>query len=823
MTAPRFDIPPEIQDVLERLRDRIRKYVLIEGISAVVALLCIVFWATLSLDVAYFAVRKLELPGWFRTLCTIAALSGLTAAAVVWVLVRSLRRFRSRALALVLERQFPQLGDRLITAVELAGGRETDTGELGGAMLERTIADAARSAAGLDLESVFDRRPMYRWLIGGLVLLVSVAGFGAVRADAMERWFNAFVLLRSDYWEPYRKSAMSVRVLVQPGDRLKEFGQDGYKHPRGADLTLVADASEGRELPEAVSLSYRVLGNGESRGDVAMTQSGDRRFRHTLGRVIENHELWVAGGDFINREAYRVIIVEPPQIGRIVLHCDYPDYTGLDAITDRERVVESAQVSLPAETSFVMQAEANKPLVAVQLRSPHFDLEFCSPLHPSPIEATLTIHPQAGESDAQSQAPRRLSIPADVSRNWFTDDGKSFRIPLVLATRGLQDLQSLASDFAAVPVPPDTTLQLYLEDVDDVATTDPLLLTLVGIPDTPPVVESRRSGVDTSVTRLAEIPVIGRIRDDYGIASARFEYKIDDAAEFTARPFAVPPAGQKDFVLGESSPVHSERFTLQPLELKVDQQLTLTVAAEDGDNLNGPHVSRGEVFTFTVVTPEELLAQLYDKELNLRLRFEQIRREVQAVRDDLALHLEQHNERVRLATESVEPAQQAQRQEEIRRLTLAISASAERSLHAVGKTSSESRAVEIGFAGIREEMVNNRVSTSLTLQRIDDRILQPLGVINGASYPELHQRIGLFKLANANNSDPSSAISTSIIAAEGLLARMDAVLANMREREGINEMIKLLEDIRNRTRTLRNETQQEQERRLFDLLGTEGQ
>lgn len=823
MTDGRFDIPREIQDVLDRLRDRIRKYVLIEGISAVVVLLCLVFWVTLSLDSAHFAIFKLELPGWFRTLCTVAAISGLAAAAVVWVLVRSLRRFRSRALALVLERQFPQLGDRLITAVELAGGRTPQTGELGGAMLQRTIADAAKSAGSLDLESVFDRRPMYRWLIGGLVLLTSVAGFGAVRADAMERWFNAFVLLRSDYWEPFRKSAMTVRVLVQPGDRLKEFGADGYKHPRGADLTLVADASEGRDLPESVNLTYRVPGAGGSRGDVAMTQSGDRRFRHTLGQVIENHDLWVSGGDFINREPYRVVIVDPPQIDQIVLHCDYPDYTGLDAISDRERVVEGAQVSLPAETSFVMQAETNKPLVAVQLRSPHFDLEFSSPLQSSPVDATLTIHPQSNEADPSPKSPRRITIPAAVSQDWFSDDGRSFRVPFVLATNGLKDLQALTEDFAAVPIPPETTLQVYLEDIDDVATTDPLLLTLMGIPDAPPIVETRRSGVDTSVTRMAEIPMIGRLRDDYGIASARFEYKVDDAADFTQRPFAAGPAGQKDFVLGESLPVHAERFPLQPLGLKVDQELTLTVAAEDGDNLNGPHVSRGEVFTFTIVTPEELLAQLYDKELNLRLRFEQIRQEVQAVRDDLALHLEQHTERVRLATASVEASQQAERQEQIRRLTLAITASAERSLHAVGKTSSESRAVQIGFADIREEMVNNRVGTSLTLQRIDDRILQPLSVINDAGYPELHQRIGLFRLANTNNSDPSSAISASIVAAESLLTRMDAVLANMREREGINEMIKLLEDIRNRTRALKDQTQQEQESRLFDLLGTEGQ
>src|SRR5690606_4272413 len=316
MTDAPFDIPREIRDVLDDLRRRIRKYVIIEGVSAVVALLCLLFWFTLSLDSAHFAVSKLELPTWLRTVCIVTAIISLAAAVIGWILVRSLGRFRARALALVLEKRFPQLGDRLITAVELAGRGSEPAGGLGGAMLERTIADAVQSARGLDLESVFDRRPMFRWSIGGLVLLASVAGFGAIRADAMERWFNAFVLLRDDYWEPYRKSAMTVHVLVQPGDRLKEFTPAGYKHPRGADLTLVADVPEGRELPDSVELMFRTAAGGGSRGDVAMSLSGDRRYRHTLGQVIENHQLWVAGGDFINREPYQVIVVDPPQIDR---------------------------------------------------------------------------------------------------------------------------------------------------------------------------------------------------------------------------------------------------------------------------------------------------------------------------------------------------------------------------------------------------------------------------------------------------------------------------------------------------------------------------
>jgi uncharacterized protein (DUF2344 family) len=47
---------------------------------------------------------------------------------------------------------------------------------------------------------------------------------------------------------------------------------------------------------------------------------------------------------------------------------------------------------------------------------------------------------------------------------------------------------------------------------------------------------------------------------------------------------------------------------------------------------------------------------------------------------------------------------------------------------------------------------------------------------------------------------------------------MYQILVQMREREGYNEMIKMIQDILERSESLRDETQKEQERRFFDLL-----
>lgn len=97
--------------------------------------------------------------------------------------------FRDRALALVLERRFPQvLGDRLITAVELSNPQETAKFGYSPAMVEETILEAAQRVEKLPLAEVFDWRRLARQ--GVVVLIVTVgcylaAGGAFVLGDAI--------------------------------------------------------------------------------------------------------------------------------------------------------------------------------------------------------------------------------------------------------------------------------------------------------------------------------------------------------------------------------------------------------------------------------------------------------------------------------------------------------------------------------------------------------------------------------------------------------------------------------------------------------------
>jgi hypothetical protein len=119
----RGPLRPEIRDVLAQLKRRIRTYVLLEGFALLAVAVGGFFWLTLLVDWVYFRLTALELPLWIREGIAIAAMALLAVGALVWIVLRYFARFRARALALVLERRFPELGTRLIAAVEMSESR----------------------------------------------------------------------------------------------------------------------------------------------------------------------------------------------------------------------------------------------------------------------------------------------------------------------------------------------------------------------------------------------------------------------------------------------------------------------------------------------------------------------------------------------------------------------------------------------------------------------------------------------------------------------------------------------------------------------------
>lgn len=230
-----------VRHPLQAVRGHIRRYVLLEGLALTVLYLAVCFWVGLALDYGLFRLFAFD---WVQELQQLTAdsatgangdidaiirgsllglfLLGLVGLLVWKVLVRITREFSDPAVALVLERRFPrELGDRLITAVELADPRIAEKYGYSKAFVERTIADAADRVEKVPVTEVFDWRRLrvFGWWCGlltvGMYLLVGVGscvyGMAASGAfapgdffwgfnDTASIWAERNLFLMNSYW-----------------------------------------------------------------------------------------------------------------------------------------------------------------------------------------------------------------------------------------------------------------------------------------------------------------------------------------------------------------------------------------------------------------------------------------------------------------------------------------------------------------------------------------------------------------------------------------------------------------------------------------------
>ncbi|MBA3314743.1 MAG: hypothetical protein M3552_00730 [Planctomycetota bacterium] len=823
-TATRHEpgLRPELDRLLDRLRSRIRSYVVLEGMAIFIALLAGLFWLTFLLDLAYFRLTNLELPVAVRATAVTLAVAVSVFAGLAYIALRLMRRLRARALALVLERRFPELNDRLILAVERAERAAGDpAGPLEEVMLSRTIDDVAAAADRIDVADVFDRKPLRRATLIAAALLAPILVLIVAQPRALATWWNAYGRLEESYHT--RLTSLHMTVLAPPDDRPRslEPGQV-YKHPRGADLTVLLDVPEGERpdgtpwiVPESVYARRRT--DSGARQTLPAIKAGDRRFRLTIEEVREGMDLWVTGGDSTNRSPYRIEVVDPPRVERVEIDNLYPAYTRLNerdrdgkAIPDRV-VLAGPIATVPAGTLVQFRATSNKRIRNARIRLGQHELmigEFDAEGGIGDVrKASLTLR---GDNDDVSG--ERVALPEAFAAALISTDRRTLTVPLLLGDAPAEFLTAGPADRADLPkrpmiaVPLQTPIRVTFEDRDYVASLEPSRFDLRGTVDEPPEIKTALRGVSDMITRTAVVPIKGGIEDDHGIASVNFEYKLDDAEEWQSRPLSNAPTGlPKIFALQRDPETAVEWLDTATLGLKLGQTLTVAIAAADADNLTGPHVAQSDKYVFRIVTSEELLTALYNQEINLRKQFEQFLGEMREVRRDLVDHS------ARAASGGDGAAGE--------REWNAVRSSADRAFAETRQNASEVRSVESAFGGILEQLVNNRVHTEKQLDRIRVGILDPLHRLSDERFPKLDRAIGELSLQIADRRDPARGFTTSVAAADELIAEMEAALKEMQDlaefHEAIQELSQILEDETN----LLDKTKEEQKRSVIDSLG----
>ncbi len=924
-------IRPEIDGVLSRLRSKIRTYVFLEGTAWVIVALGAVFWITLALNWAYFKVSNLELPVWFRLLVDVAAVAFLAGCLMLWLVQRLLKNMRTKALALVLERRFPELDDRLITAVEAA---ESATGQetfFTKTLLNRTIADVTEATRRLEVSDVFAKKPLRYAMLMAVVFTASIVGFGMFNEKAMGYWYKAFFGLQEEYWD--RETLLVPKVVSPADERIKSFREQDrelvYKHPRGEDFILsvtvpLAEESGGKEwvIPNEVEWDYE-LDNGRGGARLTMSKTGERQFRQTIPGLIDGMTFTIRGNDYINRRPFRVEIVDPPNIKQMVLNCTYPDYTGLNPqfvprsgeTPSNIKVVDGSQIIEPMETQILMQATSNKPLVGIRVEGQNFRLtvktdrqDEAGETLPAFAKMELLAHdgvpmlelPLAKKfadevlmpvdsafarlMEQDANADKKLSKSETEGSLLVQFDGldgnddkaldetelrnycvRTFSLPVRLATDAplkftppglplagdwngglllnpfLQVTEAAAwasRPLEALPLPSNTVLRIFLEDTDDVFSSEPAQLTINGIVDQPPVQTVECFGIGDFITPNATIPVRGTITDDYGVAQARFEYQLTtDTGEvltgnaWIPAEFENPPVTEpKEYTLkrdkGTPDAADDEMFeqfdvtkilfqdVAGPRGIRVGDVLVLTVYTEDGDNINGPHIVRQKPkpeYIFKIVSQDELLAILYQKELGLLSRFQQIITEVKGVEADL---IKAQSDLAALnALKQNDPNVSLEDQEEFKSLT----ATSTRSIQQAGKNLSETRAVEASFREIVAELGNNRIASAQMVESLHRDIITPLKQISDMDFKNVLESLEQFKIVHAGEQDSAQEIQSSLTDVQTMLDHMAKVLKDLDDLIGYHQLTTILKEVIEGTEEAKRITEKEQLKQLDNL------
>ncbi|HUG18338.1 MAG TPA: hypothetical protein VMM56_05135, partial [Planctomycetaceae bacterium] len=739
-TIPVRTLRPEIKSVLHSLRTKIQIYLLFHGLALVLVALCASFLGTLAFDWIQFQIRKLELPVAFRVVLAIAVLGGICWTLAHWLILRLLSSKKPHGLALILEKRFPDLNDRLITAVEFSDGREHFSHTpLSEAMVDHTVSSVAASTKNIELGDVFDWKPLIVAWVAAVVTLGGTAATIAAAPQSFERWTKAFVYFDEIYW--LRETKLEIVVLADPGDRSRPFVEGVYLHPRGAELKLLVTVPDeerpmgGKWLaPELVEIDYE-FEQGRGGDSKILARRGDREFQFKMPSVLEGFRFWITGNDYINRTPYRIILVDPPEAESISLNCDYPDYTRLDLDELDRLTLKDEQIDVPVETWFELELRTNKPLKNATLQAGPYEFALGQFSEGSEDQARLRIYSEGDGADSTE------TLPEDFVKSALSSDRRTVTLPFILSTHTQAAIDergaSRLSEQWSHPwiLPPDSQVKIYLEDTDGIISAEPIKFAIRGQIDQPPqVVESDTYGIGTAVTRKASIPIKGFITDDYGIDVAVFHFKVDDAEEFRTRPFKNRPTDSpREFRLQGNEREAYERFDVLSTDLVEGQKLTIALYARDGDTLNGPHETHGREFTFRIVTADEILALLYEREINLRRQFEQIISEVERTRKDLLDHRELYDEMERLKAST---SRTTERESRIGEIEVALVNCAERSLFQIGKNRAETASVRDAFDNMLEELVNNGVNTRQMTESLNQSIISPLKMIVEGPAPD---------------------------------------------------------------------------------------
>jgi len=768
--------PVIIRRKLDRLERSLRFYAALDGIALLLLTIILLFVLNFALD------RFFEFPLIFRTILLPVLLG--TIIYVFWqrIIRRCFAVVRSDQLATVLEHFIPHLNESLITVIDW-----TDDDEVDPELMQHTIDEAAAALRGVNVNRFLRTdRVLGRLTFSILLAVVVVACFEThVYFETVRLWFSRNILLSQQEYP--RRSQLLV----------DGFQEGRIRIGRGDPFTLLIRANmEKPMVPETVRVQigtsetgYRTLVIDQFRTE---TREGTRWrvFSTTFPEMLETVALKIRGADSTLNDLC-IEVVPTPTLTDFVLTQKFPDY-----MQRPERVMALTGLTMiPEGTAITITAKSTKPL---------------------------------REATAIKMTDDRQQTVADLAGTPVPFDSITLSLPALRE---------------------ETIIDFRLQDVDSLTNRHPIRAEFSIIKDQPPVVTARLEGIGPAITPEVVLPIVGEITDDNGLASAVCRYVVEPADKTEAgmersamTELAEGTVPITDIASGQTVFPLERTFAVSPLAVQPSNKLILSVEASDLFNLD---LSEGQIGTgprwlLEIVSAEKLKNLLETREIALRQRFEVIIGEVERTKNMLTDYsLEPTEQQIRqaesLTLESKEGVNEEEQQRELEakrqkiRDTIGWEQSElgryhiSRMLRDTQKEVYDLISIVESFRGIRQEMINNRIFSEDERKRINQEIMSPIQELINTDFPGIDQLLGMLNQMLSEYDEPNR--PSVRIERQNILDRFDAMLLKMtaiRDKmasmESFNEAIELLRSILKQQQQLRNETIEERNKRLKNLL-----
>ncbi len=444
-----------------------------------------------------------------------------------------------RDVALNVERNHPNLEDRLVSAVQFGNREPTD--EIEAHMLGRLLEDTTQRVKGIDFKATIDHSRT-RKSVGIAFLCLTVC---ALLSLLFPTEIHTSLLRVFVPWEKTDPILMT-KLAVAPGNARILSGKSVPIQVtvtgKSADKVVLVYEKPGRVAPvdgQNVSVSI------EQEINMVQDPEDRRDFGYEIFNITADMEYYVKANEVIS-ERFTVEVFEMPRMDEISVAYTYPDYTGLKPVVQQGNGDIRTVVGTQAE----IRLKTNKAIQTAKFT-----------VHDNTTRDVSVIQ----EKDSEVQVPNQIEMEIF--------DGMTLTTTLVVQADGRYTVELLC--------------------IDGFKNEVPIKYTIKAVPDGAPEVVIKEPGRDVKATKLEEVQVVAEAKDDYGVERLSLMYSVGSG---DVQELAMETADVEEKNLRRGSyTFYLEEFDVEPGEI-----ISYYAQATDNNTLTGPGEASSDIYFIEV-------------------------------------------------------------------------------------------------------------------------------------------------------------------------------------------------------------------------------